>query len=459
MDGAKVVLALAVLVSCRGASAPADDPALTSIDEGHGGQDAGAEPTGGTGGLAAATGSGGTTKAEGGGAPFTPEPIPSVSADVPPLCADPSPANYFQFLDDTCTARMWPSYVDRDFSCPVTDASTTVPLAEGGDAVYRPVTAPVVVENVLGDVVPAALFVTVILIRRVGGVPHVRYLSNGTAYAPYQPWSTTKFLAAANAAAHLRIQSGYQVGLTARVGSFPLGDLVTSLHNYDDSPFSSNSLGRYFHDIGGRTRANGLIHDDWLERPAAETFGGNYGAAAPSLGYTFAEGGGASVTVSPDPTSGPSNFLSSFTMAEALKRLVLHREVPDQRLPGIQWADVQTLLYGTEGGTAYGPWGGMSADTAIYLQTGHDIAYLDQRAQGRWRVFSKLGLGTQGQFLNVGYGCFPVLDPEGAPVSGWGREMVIATHLASGGATWSARDRRLAEAYRAIVSRVIDGRL
>ena len=29
---------------------------------------------------------------------------------------------------------------------------------------------------------------------------------------------------------------------------------------------------------------------------------------------------------------------------------------------------------------------------------------------GRRRIYSKLGLGSQGQFLDVGYGCFPVLD-------------------------------------------------
>ncbi|MCA9623532.1 MAG: hypothetical protein KC731_31135, partial [Myxococcales bacterium] len=246
--------------------------------------------------------------------------------------------------------------------------------------------------------------------------------------------------------------------LTASTGSYPLGDLVTSIHNYDYDPFSSNALGRYFHDIGGRARANGLIHEDWLGRPDTETFGGNYGAPSPPLGYTF-DDGGASVSITPDNTSGLANHLSSFTEAEALKRLVLHREEESQRLPGIQWADLRTLFYGAEGSTKYGDFGGMSADTAIYLQTGHDIDYLEQRSHGRWRIFSKLGLGSGGQFLDVGYGCFPVLDPDDQPVPGWGRELVIAAHLPSGGSSWVERDRLLAETYRAIVSRVIDGRL
>ena len=400
-------------------------------------------------------GAGGGATANG----YEPDPIPDVSDEVPPLCATPQPADYFQFLDDTCGDKVWPSDSDRDLACPIVDDSATIPLAGGGTATYRSAAEPVVIEDVLSAIVPSALDITVILVRRVAGVPHYRYLSNGSSQTAYQPWSTTKFLAAANAATYLRIESSYSVGLTASVSGHALGDLVTSMHNYDYSPYGSNGLGRYFHNIGGRDRANDLIHAAWLSRPTNETFGGNYGAASPSLGYTFDEPGGPSVSITPDTSSGPANHLSSFTVAEALKRLVLHREEASQRLPGIQWEDVKTLLYGANGSAKYGPWGGMTADTAIYLQTGHDIDYLEGRSNGQWRIFSKLGLGTQGQFLDVGYGCFPVLDPSGNPVTGWGREMVIAAHLPSGGASWAARDRLLAEAYRAVVKRVIDGRL
>lgn len=411
---------------------------------------------------ASTTGSGGGNGGGGsgaGGSDYVPDPIPDVPDTVPELCDDPSPPSYFQFLDDTCGAKVWPTDTDRDLACPTVDDSAVIPLTGGGEATYRSAAEPIVVEDVLDGIVPSGMYVTVILIRRVGGVPHYRYLSNGTANVARQPWSTTKFLAAANAATYLRIESGYEVGLTASVSGYPLGDLVTSMHNYDYASFSSNALGRYFHDVGGRDRANDMIHGAWLNRPAAETFGGNYGAPSPSLGYTFTEPSGPTLSISPDNSSGPANHLSSLTTAEALKRLVLHREEESQRLPGIQWADVKTLLYGAEGSSTYGDWGGMSADTAIYLQTGHDIGYLEQRSHGRWRIFSKLGLGSQGQFLDVGYGCFPVLDPNDQPVPGWGRELVIAAELPTGGATWAARDRILAEAYRAIVKRVIDGRL
>ena len=289
-------------------------------------------------------------------------------------------------------------------------------------------------------------------------MPHYRYLSSGDHDVAYQPWSTTKWLAAANAAATLRIESNYTVGLGATVDGHLLGDLISGAVAYDDNPFSSNALGRYFHNIGGRARANGLIHALWLGRPASETFGGNYGAAAPALGYVFKDGN-ASVTIQPDATSGPANHLSSFTIAEALKRVVLHREEATQRLPGIQWADVKTLLYGASGSKKYTPAGGMTRDTAIYLQVGHDIDYIEKRSHGQWTIFSKLGLGTAGQFLDVGYACLPVLDDALQPVAGWGRELVIATHLPTGGATWVERDRLLAKAYRAIIKRVVDGRL
>jgi hypothetical protein len=392
--------------------------------------------------------------------PYEPDPIPDVPDTLPPPCqAAIDSTYYFEFLDDVCDKKRVPAVEDRAFACPSVDTSPIVTLADGSTVTYAPATAPIVVDgNALAGIVPSAMRVAVILIRRVNGIPHYRYLSNGTHDTAIQPWSTTKFLAAANAAATLRVKSNYKVGLTAKVDGKAVGDLVTSVVNYDDMPYSSNGLGRYFHDVGGRAKANDLIHGAWLGRPANETFGGNYGSASPPLGFTFVEGDGSTVTIAPDGATGYANNLSMLTLAEATKRLVLHREDSTTRLPGIQWKDLEVLFYGAAG-SSKGPFGGMSADTAIYLQTGHDIDYLDQRSHGQYRVFSKLGLGTQGQFLDVGYACFPVLDDQEQAVPGWGREFVIAAELASGGATWKERDRLLATAYRAIVERIVDGRL
>lgn len=420
----------------------------------------GSSGPGGSGSAATnASSASGLGAAGGGGAVYAPQPIPEIDPQPPAPCPAQTPSGYFQFLDDTCGAKVWPSEHDRDRACPTVDLDATVALTEGGTVTYRTSDQAMPIDTTaLAGIVPEGLTMMVILIRRVDGVPHYRYLSTGDHDAPYQPWSTTKFLAAANGAANLRAKSDYQVGLTGSVAGIPLGDLVTSIHNYDNAPYGSNGLGRYFHDIGGRARANDLIHDLWLERSSSETFGGNYGAAAPALGYTFVDGA-AQVTLSPDTSAGPANYLSSFTIADALKRLVLHREEPAQRLPGIQWADLRVLLFGAEASTTYGPWGGMAADTAIYLQTGHDMDYIEARSRGQWSIASKLGLGTSGQFLNVGYACFPVLDDASEPVPGWGREFVIAAHLATGGASWADRDRLLATAYRAVITRVVDGRL
>ncbi len=101
----------------------------------------------------------------------------------------------------------------------------------------------------------------------------------------------------------------------------------------------------------------------------------------------------------------------------------------------------------------------MTQDTAIYIQMGHDIDYIEERSHGQWVILSKLGLGSQGQFTDVGYACWPVLDENDEPVPGWGREFVIAAHLDQGGSNWDARDRLLAETYRKIILRIVDGRL
>ncbi|MBM4356656.1 MAG: hypothetical protein FJ096_00950 [Deltaproteobacteria bacterium] len=423
-----------------------------------GGGEGGTTTTGGGSGGATASSSTATGSGGEGGAAFVPEPIPTIEPEPPAACAN-IPGGYFQFLDDACKARQEPSFVDRDLACPSLDTSAEIPLKDGGTVTYQPGgEEPKFDTAALSGIVPSELMATVILIRRVNGKPHYRYLSTGDHEVPYQPWSTTKVFAAANAAARLRIASGYGVGLTAKVDGKPLGDFVTSICNYDGSPYSSNALGRYFHNVGTRKRANDLIHDLWLKRPAGETFGGNYGENAPGLGYTFVDTAD-QVTIETDTSAGYANNLSSRTMAEVVKRLVLHREEASQRLPGIQWADIRVLLHGAEGSAKYGEWGGMSADSAIYLQAAHDIDYVEARSHGRWRTFSKLGLGTSGQFLDVGYACMPVLDDADAPVPGWGREFVIAAHLPTGGASWAARDRLLAKSYRAIVTRILDGRL
>jgi len=376
-----------------------------------------------------------------------------------PGCAAARGGDHYEFLDDVCHKKRYPSRLDREHTCPVF-ASTASPVLPDGRAVrYQPATADADVDDeALVGIAPSGLDVTVILVRRVNGVPHYRYLSNGSHADTFQPWSSTKFMAIANAAAALRAGSGYGVGLTASVRGVALGDLITIVHNYDERQFSSNGLARYFHNIGGRARAQELV-SGWLERPAAETFGGNYGVSEPALGYTFVEGTGASVSIAPDTSGGRANHLSTFTLAEFLKRVVMHREDASTRLPGVQWADLKTLFYGAEQSSMYtSRWGGMSADPAIYVQAALPIDAVEQQSRGTWRVFGKLGFGN-GEFVHVSYACLPVVDAAGTPVADAGKEVLIATRLAAGGTSSAGRDALLQRHYQAILSRVYDGRL
>jgi hypothetical protein len=377
-----------------------------------------------------------------------------------PCAAASDPSNdHYQFLDDVCHAKRLPTDEARDFACPVSATSADTKRVDGTLAHYGTSSEPVVFSDELMSLAPSTMFVTLILIKRVGGVPRYRYVSNGTEERAFQPWSSSKFMAAANAAATLRASSGGQVGLTARVGTIPLADLVTTMVSYDESHgYSSNAIGRYFHDIGGRARANDLVHGAWLGRPTAETFGGNYGEPSPALGYEFVDGAH-SLSVVPDATPGPANLLSSRTIAEFLKRLVMHREDAATRLPGIQQADLEALFNGAPSSAWFpGTMGGMSSDTAIYVQAGHDINYLDARSQGRWRIFSKLGFGA-GDFVHAAYACLPVLDAGGMAVPDQGRELVIVTRTQTGSATAREHDRALAKTYRAIVPAIVDGRI
>jgi hypothetical protein len=273
-------------------------------------------------------------------------------------------------------------------------------------------------------------------------------------------------MAVANAAARMRVASDYAVGLTGEVAPpagepLALGDLVTAIHAYDERRYTSNGLSRWFHDVGTRRGANALVHGAWLGRPEAETFGGNYGAPAPDLGYAVRDGG-ARLDATPGDDVTVPNQLSTLTMAEFLRRLVLHREDASTRLPGIQWADLRVLLYGAPESRWYGAATpqGMEADTAIYVQQALDLDALEAQSQGRWRVFSKLGFGDArgGELVHNAYACLPAFDAGGAPVPDVGKELVISVHLSAGGDPRGA-DRRLAEIYRELIWNVQAGRI
>ncbi len=370
-------------------------------------------------------------------------------------------SDYFEFLDDTQCRKRAPTNRDRALACPnnATHATVFSPV-HGHEVSYQTADVrPVVDDTALTGIVPDDLRVTLVLVRRVDGRPHYRYLSNGRHDETFQPWSSTKFMAIANAGAQLRAQSNDQVGLTATVDDLPVGDLVSMVHNYDERIYTSNGLSRWFLNMGGRSALNNLIHDDWLDRPSWESLGGNYGHRAPDLGYSLVDESG-SLEVEGRDEGGPRNHLSTYTIAEFLKRLVMQREDPDLALPGLTWPDVATLFYGAERSQIYrdGQPQGMQADTSIYVQQALDMDEIEARSHGQWRIFSKLGFGFArgGEFVNAAYGCFPVKDEQGEVVDDWGKEFFIVTQL-NGRRRHQETDQRLAEIYRRLVGAVMDG--
>lgn len=394
----------------------------------------------------------------------SPEASEDALVQVTPGCAASANASNpnFEFQDDTCHRKVWPSNADRAFVCP-----NIANDHDDGFAPPGPLADVAVDTHTFAGFAPDLDFTVIAIRRDAHGHPRYRYYSNGTHAKPVQPLSSTKFMAIAAAAAKMRAASGSKVGLPATTDGVPLGDLATVIHDYNEQHYESNALARYFLNVAGRSHVNGLVHGAWLGRPTEEFLGGNYGAPAAALPYHFVMPNGASLDVAPDDESPGNNNLSTLTMAEFLKRLVMHREDASTRLPGIQWEDLEVLFYGPTqskwyplpGDNGNAPprnWGGMSADTGIYLQSAVDIHAVEAASHGRWRIFSKLGYGQSGLVEN-GYACVPALDGAGAPVVGEGLELVVSTHYAQPADSPPVsrrRDAQIAVYYKQIVAKL-----
>lgn len=376
--------------------------------------------------------------------------------DLPAACeAMAAHPQQFQFIDDVCRIKRFPIDDERDFSCMNRASSADMALTSGRVVHYKRAGEANAYDDDLRDVIPESIKVSVILVRRVDGVPHYRYVSNGTEDATFQPWSASKYMAIANAASTLRNKSLGAVGLDATVDQVPLGDLVTIVHNYDERHYSSNSLAKWFHDVGGRAHINELLHG-WLGRPEKESLGGNYGPGYVGLGLNF-HNAGHTVTIPRDPGYSYDNRVATHTMAEFLKRLVMHREDGATRVPHLEWSDVRTMLYGAENTLWFaGRPGGMSADKSVYMQL-HDFDNAAKRAQGHFRIFSKSGMGWA-QYVHAGYACLPSLDPEGQPLVDEGREVFISARVDTP-AGYVENDRIMARTYQTIMRLVQEGRI
>ena len=365
-----------------------------------------------------------------------------------------------EYLDDSKCVKAFPSSFDRNsWSCPITyDEDNTV-----GFDLDRALSHANIDIDSLGNMVTNGAHVCAIITRRVGTGPEMKlyhkYYCAGDSSRDdaTETWSSSKIFAMANAAGHLRTEetpctaAADKIGLDgSTVGKHdvtPLGDLATVVCSYDTTAgYSSNSLSSYFHDIGFRDRIHSLVaKNGWLlgnnpqpaYTPQPQSLGGNYGEATPSdLGFEFTAAAGdpqCGADKDPWPTM-YDNSISALSAAELTRRIVQFREIPeDTRFPGMLWEDAQAEMYGAETSLLFPglQWGGMTADTAIFLQSALNMTRVEQESQGQFRIFSKLGAGwsssrEKGEIVSNAYACLPVLDSNGQPVPNQGYEFTIS---------------------------------
>jgi hypothetical protein len=348
-------------------------------------------------------------------------------------CGKPPPEN-LTFLDDRGCAKRFPTSCSRLWRCPLEGSH---PPAAAGWAPASPLKSVQVDTRVLASVpeLSSVRFAAVIIRRSASGVFY-RYFGGPNYEQPFETWSSSKIFAMANAATAVDRRCPAIGGLSAdthgKLGLTPLGDLATIICSYDRTMnYTSNSLARYFHDLGGRKRANWLIQE-WLGAGKNQSFGGNYGEPTPrDLSFTLTRGdatekpGAAqdTCTVPPDHSGIIiPNSLSVLTMVELVKLIVMHRDLPPAlALPRVTWEDLQQELYGHGGEDGLFPsvqWGGMASDTAIFMQAAVEASLGNAALSGdQWRIFSKLGAGYStsrhvGEIVHNSYGCFPSVGVE-----------------------------------------------
>lgn len=386
-----------------------------------------------------------------------------------------------------------PADQSRDFQCPV-QYRTDSKVSEEKNWNALKVTLAKIPQT-------ADLKVTLIEIRRTPTGPKFRYFSNGTQDATFDPWSSSKFMAFAVLASRLRSETNGVLGLdgstldTARGGKIPLGDLVTlmtvSPEDYLPAdvytklfePYNSNNISSWAKNAAGRKFATSLIQGQWLKR-TQESFGGGYAKYDSDLGETFFAENGERFQLHSSGLGAHSTVLSTFTISEFLKRLVLHNELPpDEQMPHLKKEDVKTLLYGTPpatsryfkdrlGGLAHGPSTylhralGLTSARNFAESYKNDDSEAALKARGQWRVFTKLGLGPRyfgntrrNDFAWHGYACMPAFNGAGELIEKESSEFVISTFLsANPSRTNEESDALLSEAIHNIVNDLRTGR-
>lgn len=387
-----------------------------------------------------------------------------------------------------------PKNQDRNFTCPVAFASsqtqrfginaTYIPFKSNSEresswAALNSVTDPIVS--------PSELKLTFIDIRRVNGIPHYHYFSNNTQGTPVQPWSSSKMFAFAMAADSLREQSQGRFGLDSFTDDVlcggkkvHIGELITLATTYihpDGCAYTSENISTWAQNISGRLHSHSIIRK-WLGRPEPEDLSGGYGNNSSALGSEIESRAGQKFSVTLDASHAGRNYLSTYSMAEFLKRMVMHREDAASRLPNAQWEDMKVIFYGgkQEDAKFLPTWkvGGMLGGPSTYIHSAlgpmdevvpHSFVFrsrfLAKYAHENWRTYTKIGWGpaitdangnyTDNDFVWNGYACIPVYD-EAGNLTNKGREFVIsAALLRKQGRADTTSDALLATAIRAII--------
>jgi hypothetical protein len=367
------------------------------------------------------------------------------------------------FFPKSCQKK-FPSNTQRELACPI--VYDAVPK---GYALDGPLSKVKVYSGLRAIPSARKVDMVVILIRRTADGVYYKYLSNGRKLVPLETWSSSKVFAVAAAAGVIR--RSCKVGLEAMVkgprGGIPLGDLVTIIASYDTSKgYTSNGLAKYFGQIATSALKN-LVQNKLGKK--SETLGGSYGVPAPAIGHSYSTSPNRKwCALKSQIGLGGANTISVLTSAELVKRIVMHREIkPNNRIPGFLWSDAQAILYGAVNSKLFQglKWGGMSTDISALIQSKLDMNSIEKRSKGKWRIFDKVGWGysssRRGDVRQNGYGCFPVVDANGAAKPNSGVEFVIATRGSlNGDASTLTKARVLAqEAVGDVVKAIVSGKI
>lgn len=276
------------------------------------------------------------------------------------------------------------------------------------------------------------VWLLIIEIERINGIPHYRYLGNHERQnIPYEPWSSAKLLAASAALSKARLMSGGRIGGDAIISGKNIGDIITTAMSYKNTAnvvTSSNEAANFLLRSATEEYADRLLNN-WLLQNDGSSFFGKFGRPVYNPGSSIWESNGIRTQLPFNYFSGrDQKTMSLLSIGEWLKRLVMHKADPITALPHLTDLDIETIFYGKKGSKMAG---GASKGSSLYLHkavTGIDNmgsytapeSRQNKRAQEvfekiggpNWRVFLKNGAGpsssrNRGEVTLAGYVCLP----------------------------------------------------